>query len=166
MAFFVSLVFFLLVYRIYDMQKLIFRNFQLYKSCCVFISLFCALSVYAQYKNSATPAVPAVPAAPAAPAKLATPVTACSASEFKALAYTINDAQQREERAKEWLNKYGKSCPIDQIEIILSNQAVWLGTADTPVIISAIETIYKQKKAAAQELANIVDKPRGNANNK
>lgn len=136
------------------MQKLTFSNFQLYKSCCVFISLFCALSVYAQNKNSATPPTPP------------TPVATCSAAEFKALAYTINDAQQREERAKEWLNKYGKSCPIDQIEIILSNQAVWLGTADTPVIISAIETIYKQKKTAAQELANIVDKPRGNANNK
>jgi hypothetical protein len=139
------------------MQNLTFGNFQLYKSCCVFISLFCALSVYAQYKDSATPAKPATPV---------TAVTACSAAEFKALAYTINDAQQREERAKEWLNKNGKSCPIDQIEIILSNQAVWLGTADTPVIISAIETIYKQKKAAAQELANIVAKPKGNANNK
>ena len=127
---------------------------QFSKSCCVFIGLFCALSVYAQNKNSAPPAAPTAPAA------------ACSASEFKALAYTINDAQVREDRAKEWLSKYGKSCPIDQIEIILSNQAVWLGTADTPFIISAIETIYKQKKAAAQELANIVDKPRGNANNK
>ena len=148
------------------MQKLNFGNFQLYKSCCVFISLFCALSVYAQNKNPAPPATPVTAAKPAAPAAPAAPVTACSASEFKALAYTINDAQQREERAKEWLNKYGKSCPIDQIEIILSNQAVWLGTADTPVIISAIETIYKQKKAAAQELANIVDKPKGNANNK
>jgi hypothetical protein len=129
-------------------------HLQFSKSCCVFISLFCALHVYAQNKNSAPPAAPTAP------------VAACSASEFKALAYTINDAQLREERAKEWLSKYGKSCPIDQIEIILSNQAVWLGTADTPVIISAIETIYKQKKAAAQELANIVDKPRGNANNK
>lgn len=129
-------------------------HLQMSKSYWVFISLFCALNVYAQNK---TPAPPAAPTAP---------VAACSASEFKALAYTINDAQVREERAKEWLSKYGKSCPMDQIEIILSNQAVWLGTADTPVIISAIETIYKQKKAAAQELANIVDKPRGNANNK
>jgi len=136
------------------MKKQPVGHLQFSKSCWVFISLFCALHVYAQNKN------PAPPAAPTAP------VATCSASEFKALAYTINDAQQREERAKEWLNKYGKSCPIDQIEIILSNQAVWLGTADTPVIISAIETIYKQKKAAAQELANIVDKPRGNANNK
>jgi len=129
-------------------------HLQFTKPYCVFISLVCALNVYAQNKNSAPPAAPAAT------------VAACSASDFKALAYTINDAQLREERAKEWLSKYGKSCPMDQIEIILSNQAVWLGTADTPVIISAIETIYKQKKAAAQELANIVDKPRGNANNK
>jgi len=41
-----------------------------------------------------------------------------------------------------------------------------LGTADTPVIISTIETIYKQKKGAAEDLAKSVDKPRGNANNK
>lgn len=126
-------------------------HFQLSKSCCVFISVFCAFNVHAQNKNIAAPA---------------TPVAACSAAEFKALAYTINDAQLREERAKEWLAKYGKTCATDQIEMILSNQAVWLGTADTPVIISAIETIYKQKKSAAEDLANIVDKPRGNASSK
>jgi hypothetical protein len=148
------------------MKKQPLGHLQFSKSCCVFISLFCALHVYAQYKDSATPAAPVKSAAPVKPAAPTAPVATCSASEFKALAYTINDAQLREERAKEWLSKYGKSCPMDQIEIILSNQAVWLGTADTPVIISAIETIYKQKKAAAQELANIVDKPRGNANNK
>ena len=76
----------------------------------------------------------------------------CSASDFKALAYTTNDAQQREDSAKKWLSKYGKSCPLDQLELILMNQAVWLGTANTPPIISATETIYKLKKAAADEL--------------
>ena len=126
-------------------------DFQFYKTYCILIGLSAALSAFAQNKN---------PTAPAAP------VAACSASEFKALAYTINDAQLREERAKEWLSKYGKTCAVDQIEIILANQAVWLGTADTPVVISTIETIYKQKKTAAQELANATDKPRGSANNK
>ena len=99
---------------------------------------------------------------PASPA----PALVCSASDFKALAYTTNDAQQREERAKEWLNKYGKSCPLDQLELILMNQAVWLGTANTPPIISATETIYKQKKASSEELEKAVDKPRGSATNK
>ena len=94
------------------------------------------------------------------------PAVVCSASDFKALAYTTNDAQQREERAKEWLSKYGKSCPLDQLELILMNQAVWLGTANTPPIISAIESIYKQKKASADELEKAVDKPRGSAANK
>ena len=94
------------------------------------------------------------------------PAVVCSASDFKALAYTTNDAQQREERAKEWLSKYGKSCPLDQLELILMNQAVWLGTANTPPIISATETIYKQKKASADELEKAVDKPRGSAANK
>jgi hypothetical protein len=92
--------------------------------------------------------------------KNAPPALVCSASDFKALAYTTNDAQLREERAKEWLNKYGKSCPLDQIEFILMNQAVWLGTSNTPAIISSIETIYKQKKSSAQELEKAVDRPR------
>jgi hypothetical protein len=88
------------------------------------------------------------------------PAVVCSATDFKALAYTTNDAQLREDRAKEWLSKYGKSCPLDQIEFILMNQAVWLGTSNTPAIISSIETIYKQKKASAQELEKAVDRPR------
>jgi hypothetical protein len=88
-----------------------------------------------------------------------------SASDFKALAYTTNDEQLREERAKEWLNKYGKSCPLDQIEFILINQAVWLGTSNTPAISSSIETIYKLKKASTEELQKAVDKPRGSAAN-
>ena len=108
----------------------------------------CAL---AQNKNT--------PSSPAA-------AVVCAASDFKALAYTTNDAQQREERAKDWLSKYGKSCPLDQLELILMNQAVWLGTANTPPIISATETIYKLKKAAADELEKAVDKPRGSAANK
>lgn len=123
---------------------------------CYWALLFCVSGLHptalsAQNKNSAAPA--------AAP-------LVCSATDFKALAYTINDAQLREERAKEWLNKYGKVCPVDQLEIILINQAVWLGTANTPAIISSIETIYKQKKATAEDLEKAVDKPRGSATNK
>jgi hypothetical protein len=90
----------------------------------------------------------------------------CSASDFKALAYTTNDVQLREERAKEWITKNGKTCGLDQLEIILSNQAVWLGTADTPAIISTIESIYKQNKAAAEAIEKSVDKPKGSASNK
>ncbi len=99
--------------------------------------------------------------------KPAKPALVCSASDFKALAYTTNDAQLREERASEWLSKYGKVCAVDQLELILMNQAVWLGTANTPPIISTTESLYKQKKAAAAaELEKAVDKPRGSAANK
>jgi hypothetical protein len=96
----------------------------------------------------------------------APPALVCSASDFKALAYTTNDAQLREDRAREWLAKYGKSCPLDQIELILMNQAVWLGTSDTPAISSSIETIYKLKKASVDDLEKAVDKPRGSGANK
>lgn len=119
----------------------------------VFIGGFSLNSSSAQNKNSPAPA-------PAPPALV------CSASDFKALAFTINDAQLREERAREWLNKYGKSCPLDQIELIMTNQAVWLGTSNTPAISTSIETIYKQKKSSPDDLEKAVDKPKGSAANK
>ena len=98
------------------------------------------------------------------PAQASTPNSVelvCTATDFKALAYTINEVKLREERAKEWLNKFGKSCSLEQIEIIMQNQAVWLGTAQTPIIMASIETIYKQKKAAALELAKAAANPAG-----
>jgi hypothetical protein len=101
-----------------------------------------AVCVQAQNKKAPTPAQ----ASPAAQEMV------CSATEFKVLAYTINEVKLREERVKEWLGKYGKTCPLDQIELIMQNQAVWLGTAQTPPIMASIESIYKQKKAAALEL--------------
>jgi len=48
----------------------------------------------------------------------------------------------------------------------LMNQAVWLGTSNTPAISSSIETLYKLKKASTDELEKAVDKPRGSAANK
>jgi len=138
------------------MQMSAQKHIEICKLWGVFIFLFAGFTfncVAAENKNTPAPATPA-------------PTVACSASDFKALAYTINETQMREERAKEWLAKHGQSCPLDQLEIILSNQAVWLGTADTPVIISSIETIYKQKKAASEEADKSVDKPKGSATNK
>ena len=72
------------------MKNSLIDLFQLSKSCCVFISVICVISVHAQNKNTATTAAP---------------VAACSAAEFKALAFTINDTQLSEEREKEWLSK-------------------------------------------------------------
>lgn len=108
------------------------------------ILLFTLAVLGAQAQNKKNPA----PAQSAA----ALPEMACSATEFKALAYTINEVKLREERAKDWLAKFGKTCPLDQIELIMQNQAVWLGTAQTPLIMASIESIYKEKKAAALAL--------------
>ena len=119
----------------------------------IFLGLGVVAFNCASAQNKNTPSSPA-------------PAVVCSASDFKALAYTTNDSQQREDRAKEWLSKYGKSCPLDQLELILMNQAVWLGTSNTPAISSSIETLYKLKKTSTDELEKAVDKPRGSAANK
>jgi len=109
------------------------------KQLGILLFIVCALSAQAQNKKN-----------PASVQTAATfPEMACSATEFKALAYTINEVKLREERAKDWLVKFGKTCPLDQIELIMQNQAVWLGTAQTPLIMASIESIYREKKAAA-----------------
>ena len=56
---------------------------------------FAALNASAQNKK------PPAPVAPAAPEVV------CSSTDFKVLAYTINEVSLREERAKEWLRKFG-----------------------------------------------------------
>jgi hypothetical protein len=141
-------------YRMGCMQTLPFR----FLSKNIFFGMMVSLSVIFIGSPASAQSKNVSPTTPVA--------TVCSASDFKALAYTTNDAQLREERAKEWLSKYGKLCPLDQIEIILMNQALWLGTSNTPPIISATETLFKQKKASAEDQDKPVDKPKGSAANK
>ncbi|MFM7697440.1 MAG: hypothetical protein ACKO5X_02255, partial [Limnohabitans sp.] len=70
----------------------------------------------------------------------------CKATDFRAIAYSINDTQAREKRALEWLSRYGKDCPFPEIESIRNNVAVWLGTANTEKVHQTVKELYLAKK--------------------
>ena len=76
----------------------------------------------------------------------------CKAFDFRAMAYSINDAQTREKRALEWLARYGKDCPFPEIEAIRSNVAVWLGTANTEKVHQTVKALYLSKKPSDSQL--------------
>ena len=78
--------------------------------------------------------------------------TVCKAFDFRAMAYSINDAQAREKRALEWLARYGKDCPFPEIEAIRSNVAVWLGTANTEKVHQTVKALYLSKKPSDSQL--------------
>jgi hypothetical protein len=78
--------------------------------------------------------------------------TVCKAFDFRAMAYSINDAQTREKRALEWLARYGKDCPFPEIEAIRSNVAVWLGTANTEKVHQTVKALYLSKKPSDSQL--------------
>ena len=64
------------------------------------------------------------------------------------LALTTNDEQAREKSVSDWLVKFGKVCAADQIVLIRTNLAPWLGTANTLKINQSIENLLADKKAA------------------
>lgn len=78
--------------------------------------------------------------------------SACTAADFKAMAYSINDVLLREKRALEWLSRYGGSCPYPEIESIRNNLAVWLGTADTPKVHQTVKELHLSKQPVASTL--------------
>ena len=72
----------------------------------------------------------------------------CNVVDLKMLALTTNDEQAREKSVSDWLVKFGKVCAADQIVLIRTNLAPWLGTANTLKINQSIENLLADKKAA------------------
>lgn len=62
------------------------------------------------------------------------PVSACLVADFKTLALVVHDPQLRAQQALAWLQKNLSGCSKEQLEIIQSNSASWLGHALTPQI--------------------------------
>lgn len=81
--------------------------------------------------------------------------TSCLSSEFKALAYTINDVDARETNALAWLGKFGKgNCPAAELDAISNNAPLWLGTAYTAKVNQAISGLSNARKSAATSSPN------------
>lgn len=79
----------------------------------------------------------------AAPAGLY--ANSCSISEFRTLALTTQDAQERGEVLTRWLKANAGACSTYQILLLNNNRSQWMGTADTAKVAGLFDQIIESK---------------------
>jgi hypothetical protein len=80
---------------------------------------------------------------PVAP-NVANPYT-CSIAEFRTMALTTHDPQERGDLAAQWLKANGPACSISQVLLLSSNRPQWLGSANTVRIAGVFDQIIENK---------------------
>jgi hypothetical protein len=71
--------------------------------------------------------------------------SACLVSEFRSIAFSTHDIEQRIAKINDWIKQKGGSCTPSQLSAIASNRATWLGSADTVAISSSIDGLLEAK---------------------
>jgi hypothetical protein len=69
----------------------------------------------------------------------------CSIAEFRTMALTTHDPQERGDLAAQWLKANGPSCSVSQILLLSSNRPQWLGSANTVKIAGVFDQIIETK---------------------
>lgn len=83
---------------------------------------------------------------PAAPVASNNPyVNTCSIAEFRTLALTTHDPQQRAEVLTQWLKANAAACSLSQILLLSSNRPQWIGTADSAKLAGLFDQIIESK---------------------
>ncbi len=94
----------------------------------------------------------------AGPGVHAQTASSCPLAEFRRIALTVANPTERTEAAKAWLTGRGQSCDINQLNLLQSNLAGWLGSALTGEITVMVEGLQEAKlskdPAKLQELFN------------
>ena len=72
-------------------------------------------------------------------------INSCSISEFRTLALTTHDAQERGEVLTQWLKANSAACSTYQILLLSNNRSQWMGTADTAKVAGLFDQIIERK---------------------
>ena len=88
---------------------------------------------------------------PAAAAPPAAPAEACVIAEFRRIAMTHHNPQERLDKALAWVQKNGPSCSPAQMSILISNRASLMGSADSSTLTAAFD--YEMEKKLAKDPA-------------
>lgn len=100
-------------------------------------SLFACIGLGAQAQTSKKPDLSASASNPN--------INACSISEFRTLALTTHDAQERSEILTQWLKVNSAACSTYQILLLSNNRSQWMGTADTAKVAGLFDQIIERK---------------------
>ena len=113
------------------------------QSICPTLALACLLSALLGTATAQTAKRAAPTAAPAEP------VAACLVADFKALGLHTHDPQERSTKVAEWIKRNAAACTQAQAIMISSNRSAWLGTADSPMLMAALEGIIETRQKIA-----------------
>lgn len=69
----------------------------------------------------------------------------CSIAEFRTLALSTHDPQERTELVTQWLRANSSTCSISQILLISSNRPQWLGSSNSVKVAGLFDQIIETK---------------------
>ena len=95
-------------------------------------------------------------AQPAAPEVTGGP---CLIAEFRFLALTTHDPQERQNKSIEWLQKNSANCSSVQLSILHSSKAALMGTADSMALSATLDAIMEKRMANNPEALNRYYRP-------
>ena len=76
----------------------------------------------------------------------------CRVSDFRTLVQSTHDPQNREHKAVDWLKTNGSACSIEKLFVIKNNRALWLGTADSALLMGMVDGAIEAKTGDNPEL--------------
>lgn len=89
----------------------------------------------------------------------APPAGACVIAEFRHIAFTVHDPQDRLDQAIAWLKKNGDRCSPTQMVLINSNKATWMGTSDSMALSTVTDALMEKRMGQDHEAVMRYYKP-------
>ena len=74
----------------------------------------------------------------------------CWVADFREMALTTHNVQQRENNAMAWLRANAEQCTEDQLLMISSNRPSWMGNADTARVAALIDKELEKRYVRSQ----------------
>ena len=83
----------------------------------------------------------------------------CVIAEFRLMALTTHDPQERQNKSIEWLQKNNANCSPVQLAILHSSKAALMGTADSMALTAVFDAIMEKRLANNPEALNRYYRP-------
>jgi len=91
-------------------------------------------------------------------AKANAPKDSCWVADFREMALTTHNVQERERKAVEWLRQRAGQCNEEQLLMISSNRPSWMGNADSARVAAQIDRELEKRYLMNQrDLSELFD---------